>query len=143
MLLNEKNLIHGQATATISNLVHGFLKRTIVYLRLDMVRRTRIVKKIVLGRQGVFQVVVFKFIFLLNHERYNHEISTADAETSSQEVYGLKQIFLQHVTVIDSITRIHFLDLLLRFLKFKENFVNLRLMLHLVTDGFFDICNLG
>ena len=38
---------------------------------------------------------------------------------------------------IDSITRIHFLDLLLRFLKFNEKFVNLHQMLHLVTDGFF------
>ena len=36
---------------------------------------------------------------------------------------------------IDSITRIHFLDLLLRFLKFKEKSVNL----HLVTDGLFYI----
>ena len=30
---------------------------------------------------GVFQVEVFKFIFLLNHERYHHEIFTVDAET--------------------------------------------------------------
>ena len=37
----------------------------------------------------------------------------------------------------DSITGIHFLDLLLRFLKFKEKFINLHQMLHLVTDGFF------
>ena len=41
------------------------------------------------------------------------------------------------MTVIDSITGIHFLDLLLRFLKFTEKFVNLHQMLHLVTDGFF------
>ena len=41
---------------------------------------------------------------------------------------------------IDSITRIHFLDLMLRFLKFKEKLVNLHQMLHLVYDGFFDIC---
>ena len=40
------------------------------------------------------------------------------------------------MTVIDSITRIHFLDLLLVFLKFKEKFVNLHQVLHLVTDGF-------
>ena len=40
------------------------------------------------------------------------------------------------MTVIDSIIRIHFLDLLLGFLKLKEKFVNLHQMLHLVTDGF-------
>ena len=28
-------------------------------------------------------MAVFKFIFLLNHERYYHEISTVDAETSN------------------------------------------------------------
>ena len=44
---------------------------------------------------------------------------------------------------IDSIIGIHFLDSLLQFLKFKEKFVNLHQMLHLVTDGFFDICNFG
>ena len=43
----------------------------------------------------------------------------------------------------DSITRIHFLDLLLRFLKFNDKFVNLHQMLYLVMDGLFDICNLG
>ena len=42
------------------------------------------------------------------------------------------------MTVIDSITRINFLDLLLVFLKFNEKFVNLHQMLHLITDGFFD-----
>ena len=47
------------------------------------------------------------------------------------------------MTVTDSITRIHFLDLLLRFLKFKEKLVDLHQMLHLVTDGFFDICRCG
>ena len=31
----------------------------------------------------------------------------------------------------------------LRFLKFEEKFLNLRQMLHLGTDGFFDTCNLG
>ena len=46
-------------------------------------------------------------------------------------------------TTFESITRIHLLDLLLRFLKFKEKFVNLHQMWHLVTDGFFDIWNVG
>ena len=35
------------------------------------------------GRQGVFQLAVFKFIRLLKDERYHHEISTIDAETPS------------------------------------------------------------
>ena len=60
------------------------------------------------GRQGVFQVTVFKFILLLSHGRYNHAISTVDAETSSK-VEDIKiRKFLQHVTILDSITRIHF-----------------------------------
>ena len=41
------------------------------------------------------------------------------------------------MTVIDSIIRIHFLDLLLRFLKFKEKFVDLHQMLRLVTGWIF------
>ena len=41
------------------------------------------------------------------------------------------------MTVIDRNARIHFLDLLLRFSKFKEKLVNLHQMLHFVTDGFF------
>ena len=50
---------------------------------------------------------------------------------------------VQNLTVIDKITRIHFLDLLLRFLKFQEKLVDLHQMLHLVTDGFFDMWNVG
>ena len=61
-----------------------------------------------------------------------------DTLTESHWNYQGIQI-VQHVTVIDRITRIHFLDLLLRVLKFKEKFVDLHQMLHLVTDGFFDI----
>ena len=47
------------------------------------------------------------------------------------------------MTVISNITRIHISDLLLRFLIFKEKFVNLHQMLHLVSDEFCDIWNVG
>ena len=36
-----------------------------------------------LGRPGVFQVAVFKFIFLLNHERYNHEMQKLHLERTT------------------------------------------------------------
>ena len=80
----------------------------------------------------------------LNYYGYNHDISAVDAETSSQEDYGLKYEYLYNmrqllIALLESI----FLDLLLHFLKFKEKFVDLHQMLHLVTDGFFDICNLN
>ena len=36
-----------------------------------------------LSEWTIFQVAIFKFIFLLNREGYNHELSRVDAETSS------------------------------------------------------------